>query len=241
MEGGKLRTSETRETHKLLRNMQSTVLGATVLGILVKQQFPFHFVQKNTNLYKSSRTNKTIELTTNRRHSSALQRTILTKISNERYNGEYSVVRLVSRSLTLFRKNINETTGEAYIASTALVSSITFIEADPDRGDKATTMEIPRHIGAHVDSLTSSTVLFAVSFDTIMELSKSNERWSARCASHRWFQRVYAVTASNVVPEYGGRFTPTNSCVRCGKEKRKISKKYYRRIVSYFSYFSSFV
>lgn len=40
-------------------------------------------------------------------------------------------------------------------------------------------MEIPRHIGAHVDSLTSSTVLFAVSFDTIMELSKSNERWSA--------------------------------------------------------------
>lgn len=185
MEGGKLRTSETRETHKLLRNMQSTVLGATVLGILVKQQFPFHFVQKNTNLYKSSRTNKTIELTTNRRHSSALQRTILTKISNERYNGEYSVVRLVSRSLTLFRKNINETTGEAYIASTALVSSITFIEADPDRGDKATTMEIPRHIGAHVDSLTSSTVLFAVSFDTIMELSKSNERWSARCASHR--------------------------------------------------------
>lgn len=40
-------------------------------------------------------------------------------------------------------------------------------------------MEIPRHIGAHVDSLTSSTVLFAVSFDTIIELSKSNERWSA--------------------------------------------------------------
>lgn len=45
-----------------------------------------------------------------------------------------------------------------------------------DRSDE--TMEIPRHIGAHVDSLASSTVLFAVSFDTIMELSKSNERWS---------------------------------------------------------------
>jgi len=65
---------------------------------------------------------------------------------------------------------------------------------------------------ARVDSQSSTTpVLFAVSFDTIMELSKSNERWGGGLppAAISTAARVYIVTLVSMLLPLGntGQFT----------------------------------
>lgn len=74
------------------------------------------------------------------------------------------------------------------------------------------TMKIPWRTGEHVDSQSSTTpVLFAVSFDTIMELSKSNERWGGGLppAAISTAARIYIVTLVSMLLPLGntGQFT----------------------------------